>query len=311
MELVSVLFDSLQEGLAYAILVIGVFISFRMLDFADMTCEGSLTMGAAITMVMITSGINPILSVLVAFVLGTIAGIITALLHTKLKIPPLLAGIIMMTALYSINLQVIQGGRSTVIMTYGETKTIFSFLENMIPSTSFITNFQSSKLIVLTLVLILVFFAIYYFFGTEIGMSIRSTGMNKDMSKAMGINTDLMIIIGLALSNGLIALSGSLIAQKNGSSNMDIGRGTLVIGLAAIILGEAIFGKRTFKNWLISVILGSFIYNIIVAIAINLFGLNPNFLKLIQAVLIVIILALPLIKSQIKKFKTRKELNAC
>ena len=290
MELVSVLFDSLQEGLAYAILVIGVFISFRMLDFADMTCEGSLTMGAAITMVMITSGINPILSVLVAFVLGTIAGIITALLHTKLKIPPLLAGIIMMTALYSINLQVIQGGRSTVIMTYGETKTIFSFLENMIPSTSFITNFQSSKLIVLTLVLILVFFAIYYFFGTEIGMSIRSTGMNKDMSKAMGINTDLMIIIGLALSNGLIALSGSLIAQKNGSSNMDIGRGTLVIGLAAIILGEAIFGKRTFKNWLISVILGSFIYQIIVAIAINVFGLNPNFLKLIQAVLIVAIL---------------------
>ncbi|HHU21352.1 MAG TPA: ABC transporter permease [Acholeplasma sp.] len=311
MELVSVLFDSLQEGLAYAILVIGVFISFRMLDFADMTCEGSLTMGAAITMVMITSGINPILSVLVAFVLGTIAGIITALLHTKLKIPPLLAGIIMMTALYSINLQVIQGGRSTVIMTYGETKTIFSFLENMIPSTSFITNFQSSKLIVLTLVLILVFFAIYYFFGTEIGMSIRSTGMNKDMSKAMGINTDLMIIIGLALSNGLIALSGSLIAQKNGSSNMDIGRGTLVIGLAAIILGEAIFGKRTFKNWLISVILGSFIYQIIVAIAINVFGLNPNFLKLIQAVLIVAILAIPLIKSQIKKFKTRKELKAC
>ncbi|HQB79959.1 MAG TPA: ABC transporter permease, partial [Bacilli bacterium] len=147
--------------------------------------------------------------------------------------------------------------------------------------------------------------------GTEVGMSIRSTGMNKDMSKSLGINTDLMIIIGLALSNGLIALSGSLIAQKNGSSNMDIGRGTLVIGLAAIILGEAIFGKRTFKNWLISVILGSFIYNIIVAIAINLFGLNPNFLKLIQAVLIVIILALPLIKSQIKKFKTRKELNAC
>ena len=311
MELVSVLFDSLQEGLAYAILVIGVFISFRMLDFADMTCEGSLTMGAAITMVMITSGINPILSVLVAFVLGTIAGIITALLHTKLKIPPLLAGIIMMTALYSINLQVIQGGRSTVIMTYGETKTIFSFLENMIPSTSFITNFQSSKLIVLTSVLILVFFAIYYFFGTGIGMSIRSTGMDKDMSNAMGINTDLMIIIGLALSNGLIALSGSLIAQKNGSSNMDIGRGTLVIGLAAIILGEAIFGKRTFKNWLISVILGSFIYQIIVAIAINVFGLNPSFLKLIQAVLIVAILAIPLIKSQIKKFKTRKELKAC
>ena len=311
MELVSILFDSLQEGLAYAILVIGVFISFRMLDFADMTCEGSLTMGAAITMVMITSGVNPLLSVVVAFVLGTVAGIITALLHTKLKIPPLLSGIIMMTALYSINLQVIQGGKSTIIMTYGETKTIFSPLEKLIPTTSFITNFQSSKLIVLALFLILVFFAIYYFFGTEVGMSIRSTGMNKDMSKSLGINTDLMIIIGLALSNGLIALSGSLIAQKNGSSNMDIGRGTLVIGLAAIILGEAIFGKRTFKNWLISVILGSFIYNIIVAIAINLFGLNPNFLKLIQAVLIVIILALPLIKSQIKKFKTRKELNSC
>ena len=203
MELVSVLFDSLQEGLAYAILVIGVFISFRMLDFADMTCEGSLTMGAAITMVMITSGINPILSVLVAFVLGTIAGIITALLHTKLKIPPLLAGIIMMTALYSINLQVIQGGRSTVIMTYGETKTIFSFLENMIPSTSFITNFQSSKLIVLTLVLILVFFAIYYFLNRN--WYILEVAWIK-MSKAMGINTDLMIIIGLNLSNGLIAL---------------------------------------------------------------------------------------------------------
>ncbi|MDD5183622.1 MAG: ABC transporter permease, partial [Bacilli bacterium] len=168
-----------------------------------------------------------------------------------------------------------------------------------------------SKTVTALLVVIIVFLILYWFFGTEIGMSIRTTGMNQKMSKSLGINTDLMIILGLALANGLVALSGSLIAQKMNSSNMDIGKGTIVIGLASIIIGEAIIGKKTFKVWLFAIIVGSFVYQLLIAIAINLLGMNPNDLKLLQAILVAIILGTPLITKMIKDRKVNKELRSC
>lgn len=299
--LLNILTDSFQEGLVWAIMALGIFISFRVLDFADLTSEGTLTLGAAIAAALIVAKVNPVLATIIAFFGGTVAGSITGLLHTKLKIPGILAGIITMTGLYSINLKVM--GKASLYI--GDNKTVFSYI-NMI-----LDNRALSKTLTALLVVVIIFFILYWFFGTEIGMSIRTTGMNQKMSKSLGINTDLMIILGLALANGLVALSGSLIAQKMASSNMDIGKGTIVIGLASIIIGEAITGKKTFKIWLISIIVGSFVYQLLIAIAINLLGMNPNDLKLLQAILVAIILGMPLITKTLKNRKVNKELKSC
>lgn len=299
--LLNILTDSFQEGLVWAIMALGIFISFRVLDFADLTSEGTLTLGAAIAAALIVKGVNPLLATIIAFFGGMLAGSITGLLHTKLKIPRILAGIITMTGLYSINLKVM--GKASLYI--GDNETVFSYI-NMI-----LDNRALSKTITALLVVLIVFLILYWFFGTEIGMSIRTTGMNQKMSKSLGINTDLMIILGLALANGLVALSGSLIAQKMSSSNMDIGKGTIVIGLASIIIGEAIIGKKSFKVWLIAIIVGSFIYQLLIAIAINLLGMNPNDLKLLQAILVAIILGMPLITKTIKDRKVNKELRSC
>lgn len=299
--LINILTDSFQEGLVWAIMALGIFISFRVLNFADLTSEGTLTLGAAIAAALIIKGVNPVLATLIAFLGGMFAGIITGLLHTKLKIPGILAGIITMTGLYSVNLRVM--GKASLYI--GENKTVFSYINMLFDDRAL------SKTVTALLVVIIVFLILYWFFGTEIGMSIRTTGMNQKMSKSLDINTDLMIILGLALANGLVALSGSLIAQKMNSSNMDIGKGTIVIGLASIIIGEAIIGKKTFKVWLFAIIVGSFVYQLLIAIAINLLGMNPNDLKLLQAILVAIILGTPLITKMIKDRKVNKELRSC
>lgn len=299
--LLNILTDSFQEGLVWAIMALGIFISFRVLDFADLTSEGTLTLGAAIAAILIIKGVNPLLATIIAFFGGMLAGTITGLLHTKLKIPGILAGIITMTGLYSVNLKVM--GKASLYI--GDNKTVFSYI-NML-----FDNRALSKTLTALLVVIIIFLVLYWFFGTEIGMSVRTTGMNQKMSKSLGINTDLMIILGLALANGLVALSGSLIAQKMASSNMDIGKGTIVIGLASIIIGEAIIGKKSFKVWLIAIIVGSFVYQLLIAIAINLLGMNPNDLKLLQAILVAIILGMPLITKAIKNRKVNKELKSC
>lgn len=278
-------------------MALGIFISYRALDTADMTAEGAVTLGSSITISLILKGFNLPLTLLIAILGGFIAGAITGILHTKLKIPAILAGIITMTGLYSINLRVM--GKASLYLE--EEFTVYSFLRNLISDASI------SKIITTVFIVVFIFLVLYWFFGTEIGMSLRATGMNPKMARAQGINTDIMIILGLAISNALIALSGSLSAQSNRTANMDIGKGTLVIGLASIIIGEVIFGKRSFKNWLISVILGSIIFQIIIGIAIAV-GLNPNDLKLVQAIIIALILALPVIKSVTNNKKT--EVNA-
>ncbi|MGI6767748.1 MAG: ABC transporter permease [Bacilli bacterium] len=284
--------DGIQLGLIWSLMTLGIFISFRVLDLADLTAEGTITLGSAITISLIESGMNPLVSTLIALVGGFLVGMITGILHTKLKIPAILAGIISMTGLYTINLRIM--GKAAI---FTQADTIYSFFRKMI-NNPFFANTITTLIIV-----VIFFFILYWFFGTEIGMSIRATGMNQKMARAQGINTHVMIILGLAIANALIAMSGALHAQSNKFANMDIGKGTIVIGLASIIIGEVIFGKRSFKNWLISVILGSIIYQALVAIAIAL-GMDPNDLKLLQAILIAVILALPLIR---KAWFTRKK----
>jgi putative ABC transport system permease protein len=276
-------------------MALGIFISFRVLNFSDLTSEGAVTLGGAVTTSLIIAEVSPLIATIVALIAGFTAGMITGFLHTKLKIPGILAGIITMTGLYSVNLRVM--GKASLYL--GDLSTIFS------PLSSIIINPYISKILTTLLVVVIVFIIIYYFFGTEIGMSIRITGMNQTAARSQGINTNLMIILGLGISNALISLSGSLAVQSTKSSNMDIGRGTIVIGLASIIIGEVIFGKRSFKNWLISVILGSIIYQALVGLAIVL-GLNPNDLKILQAILIAIILGLPVIKKAIHEKRGRQ-----
>jgi len=283
-----ILQDAIEIGLIWSLMTLGIFISFRVLKFADLTAEGAVTLGSAISIALILADVSPFIATVVAFTGGFIAGIITGLLHTKLKIPAILAGIISMTGLYSINLRVM--GKASIYI--GDAGTIYSFFRNLIDQPFL------AKTITTLLVVVIVFNMLYWFFGTEIGMSVRATGMNQKMARAQGISTDIMIILGLALANGLIALSGALSAQSAKSANMDIGKGTIVIGLASIILGEVIFGKRSFKNWLISVILGSIIYQGLVGVAIAV-GIKPNDLKLLQAILIAFILAMPLLKRKV------------
>ncbi len=291
-----VLIDTLAVGLPYALLALGIFISYRILDFADLSAEGSFTLGGALSVALIVLGVNPIVATLLAVIAGILAGTLTGILHTKLKIPKLLSGIITTTALFSINMLIMGMAKSTSysnVVYVGNNPTIFSYLK-------LFDSAYINSIITAAIVVILVLFILYWFFGTEIGMSIRATGMNGNMARAQGINTTLYTIVGLALSNSLIAMGGSLFAQNELNADNNMGVGALVIGLSAIIIGESLFGKRSFKNWIISVALGSIMYYLIVAIAIQL-GLPHYLKKLLYAFLITIVLAGPLIKKLIKK----------
>jgi putative ABC transport system permease protein len=294
-QILYILKDAVEIGLIWSLMALGIFISFRVLNVADLTAEGSITLGSAVATSLIIHNMNYGLATIIALFAGAASGAITGILHTKFKIPAILAGIITMTGLYSINLRIM--GKAAIYI--GEKSTIYSLLRD------FISDAFVAKALTTLIIVIIVFFILYWFFGTEIGMSLRATGMNEKMARAQGINSTAMIILGLAISNGLIALSGALIAQDSNSANMDVGRGTIVIGLAAIIIGESIFGKRSFKNWLISVILGSIVYYCLIGIAIAL-GLNYNDLKLLQAILIAIILFIPVLK---QKYFKKKEVK--
>ncbi len=300
----DILLDTFLMGFPYAILALGVFISYRVLDFADLSCEGTFVLGGATALVMIANGANPWLATLTAFFVGAIGGLITGLLNTKLKINGLLAGIITLTAFFSINL-VILGINSdepfsfattyssfrTLKVTVGEDPTIFGLLGNLFSVRKY------GVLIELTVILLIILALLYFFFGTEVGMSMRAAGMNKKMARAQGINTDFYVILGLMISNGLIALSAALGAQRDYTISSVSGTGMIVVGLASIIIGEALFGKRSFKNWLISVVLGAIVYYFIIAIALYL-GFPSHLLKLLYAILIVLILVLGFLKEK-------------
>lgn len=277
------------QGLMWAILSLGVFLSFRILDVPDMTCEGSFPLGGAIAATMVVAGVSPWLAIVAAVIGGMVAGAVTGILYTKLKIPAILAGILTMIALYSINLHVM--GKANVSLL--RTDTIFRLASRFLDCGSSVAALVVSGGLILVLVL-----WVYWFFGTELGMCIRATGFNVHMMRAQGVNTDTMTILGLLLSNGLIGACGAVVAQNNGFADVGMGIGTLVIGLASIIIGEVVLNATSFKTSLIAVMVGSVIYRVIIAVVLYM-GMEPNDLKLFTAVVVVLALSMPLIKTHI------------
>ena len=298
---------ALSQGLFWAILAIGVYIAFRILDFADLTSEGSFALGGSVSATMIVAlGWNPFLSLIIAIIAGMLSGVVTGLLHTKLKIPAILSGILSMIALYSINLR-IMGQANTPLLGQG---TIISEIKGLLPAAEELgikdSMLQTLVSIGVGLIFSLMVIAfLYWFFGTEVGCAIRATGNNEAMVRAQGANTDLMKIVGLAIGNGLIALSGGLVAQSQGYADVGMGVGASVTGLASIVIGEVVFHRRrSFAHKLLAIVIGSVIYRIIIAIVLQ-FGLNNNDLKLLTAVLVAVALSVPVLKKQ--KVKVRKE----
>jgi putative ABC transport system permease protein len=279
-------------GLLWAVMTIGVYITFRILDIADLTVEGSIAMGGAIAAQVITKGGNPFAATLLAMLGGMAAGLVTGLLHTKLKIPALLSGILTMIALYSINLHIM--GKANISLL--RMNTVYTGFEKLGLD-------HNNSIIVLGLIFVSVIIAVlYWFFGTEIGCAIRATGNNPNMVRAQGINTNTMKILGLVLSNGLVSLSGALIAQSQSFADVQMGTGSIVIGLASVIIGEVLFGKKNFFRRLTALALGAVTYRIIIALVLKM-GMPANDLKLFTAITVAIALALPVIKNRLRPAK--------
>lgn len=298
--MLDLVLSTVSQGLLWAIMALGVFLTFRVLDIADLSVEGTFPLGAAVAATLIDAGHSVWFAMLIALIAGCIGGTVTALLTTKLKIPALLSGILIMIGLYSVNLMIM--GKANVPLLRAET--VFTLTENLFSVSSVVAT-----LIVGLVATVIVGAIMYWFFGTVLGTAIRATGCNPQMARAQGINTNVMVILGLLISNGLVALSGALVAQSNGFADVGMGTGTIVIGLASVIIGEVLFGTRSFKNWLISVVLGSVVYRAVIAIVLEL-GMPPNDLKLFTAVLVAIALSLPLIKNKFAIMKRSEEADA-
>ena len=283
----DLIISTVAQGLLWAVLAMGVFITFRILNIADLSVEGSFPLGGAVAAVLLAEKYNPATAIVVAGIAGMLAGAMSGLLHTKLKIPALMSGILTMIALYSVILRVMGKANLSLL----NTDTVFTSMEFLQLSPN-MTTFVVGLFIAVAIPLWM-----YWFFGTEIGMAVRATGNNPQMIRAMGVNTDDMFLLGLVLSNGLVAVSGAFVAQDNGFADVGMGAGTIVIGLASVIIGEVVFGTRNFKNSLISVVLGSILYRIVIAVVLYL-GMPPNDLKLFTAILVAIALSLPLVKAK-------------
>lgn len=287
--MLSLMIPTVAQGLLWALMALGVYVTFRVLDIADLTVEGSFPLGAATAASLMVAGYGPLAALLAAFVAGMLAGVVTGLLHTKMKIPALLAGILTMIALYSVNLRIMGKANLSLL----GVDTVFKLTKSSLDLTM-----AQTTLVVGLAVTVIVGAFLYWFFGTQIGAAIRATGFNQQMIRAQGVDTDVTIILGLLLSNGLVAVSGALVAQSNGFSDVGMGTGTIVIGLASVIIGEVLFGTRSFKNCLISVVLGSIVYRIVIA-AVLAMGMPPNDLKLFTSVLVALALSMPLIKAKL------------
>lgn len=288
----QVLLGALSLGLMWAVMTIGVYISYRVLDIADLSVEGTLPLGAAVACMLISDGCDPYLASLAALLCGCLAGVCTGLLHTKLKIPALLSGILTMISLYSINMRIMGGKPSVYIL---RKPTVFKPLQNLG------LDANLSMILVSLVCAMLVISILYWFFGTELGSAIRATGNNSRMVQAQGVNTDAMKIIGLMLGNGLAALSGALIAQSQSFADVQMGAGSIVIGLASLIIGEVLFNSRGFYGRLFALILGSIVYRVIIAMVLK-FGMNPNDLKLFTAITVAVALWLPQGKTLLRTF---------
>ena len=279
MKLLNALPGAVSQGVIWGIMAIGVYITYRILDVADLTVDGTLATGGAVCIMLMRSGLNPWLALLCAFLAGLLAGLATGLLHTRCGIPAILSGILTQLALYSVNLR-IMGGKSNQPISVDK--------YNLVVSQRYVTEFSLRNPLIPAVVTLVVLIAIlYWFFGTEYGSALRATGANPHMASAQGIDTRVAVTVGLMLSNGLVALAGALLAQYQGATDVNMGRGAIVIGLAAVIIGDVLLGKvfRNFALKLCTVVVGAVVYYLVLQIVLQL-GLNTNDLKLFTALIV-------------------------
>lgn len=322
----TAIFGSVEQGIIYAIMALGVYLTFRVLDFPDLTVDGSFVTGAGTAATMIVLGYHPVLATLTAIVAGFIAGCITGLLHTKGKINPLLSGILMMIALYSINLRIMgltaenSIGRPNIPLLNSETLfSLFYGWWGKLGIDEVINNFLKSigiqyvpgtwgTIVVVVIIVLIIKIIVDWFLKTEVGLAIRATGDNKKMIRSFSANTDNLVIIGLGISNALVALSGALIAQYAKFADIGMGIGMIVIGLASVIIGEAIFGTKTIVRTTLAVISGAIIYRIVLALALRIDLLDTGDMKLITAIIVIAALILPqyIDKRREKRRKARR-----
>lgn len=286
LSLFNALPGAVTQGMLWGIMAIGVYITYRILDVADLTVDGSLATGGAVCVMLMRAGWNPWLALLCAFLAGVLAGLFTGLLHTRCGIPAILAGILTQLALYSVNLRIMTGKANQPI---GVDK------YDLLVSQRYVREMSLDNPILLVILFLVVMIGVlYWFFGTEYGSSLRATGANQNMARAQGINTRSAVTFALMLSNGLVALSGALLAQYQGAVDVNMGRGAIVIGLAAVIIGEVLLSKvfRSFALKLTAVVIGAVIYYIVLQVVLQL-GLNTNDLKLLTALIVALFLAIP------------------
>lgn len=287
-SLLNALPASVAQGLIWAVMAIGVYLTYKILDFSDLTVDGSIATGGAVTVMMVLGGVNPYVALLCAFCAGMAAGLVTGLFHTALGIPPILSGILTQIALYSINMRILAGKSN-------QAASVDKY--DLIISSRYINN-----AILFGLIFVVVLVAVlYWFFGTELGHSLRATGNNPNMARAQGININFNKLLALVLSNGLVALSGGLLSQYQGYADVKMGQGAIVIGLAAVIIGDVLFGRifRNFALKLLGVGLGAVIYYVVIAVVLWL-RLPSNDLKLFTSLLVAIFLAFPRIKEMVQ-----------
>lgn len=298
--LINALPGSVAQGLIWGIAAIGIYITFRILDFADLTVDGSLCTGGAVCIMMMQSGYNVFIALVVSVIAGMLTGWLTGIFNTFMGIPPILAGILTQLGLYSINLKIMGKSNQAINVDKYDLLVSLRYIKNV--------AIYKNTILVVFIILVVIIGILYWFFGTELGSALRATGCNANMSRAQGINTDVTKVIGLMISNGLVALSGALLSQYQGFADINMGRGAIVIGLAAVIIGEAIFGK-VFKNFglkLFGVALGSILYYLVLQTVIWM-GVDTDLLKLLSALVVAVFLATPywkgkyFAKSNIKK----------
>ncbi|SDI01853.1 putative ABC transport system permease protein [Alteribacillus persepolensis] len=316
------IFGAVESGIIYALMALGVYITFRVLDFPDLTVDGSFVTGAAVAAVMIVNGQSPLTATITAVAAGFIAGCVTGLLHTKGKINPLLSGILMMIALYSINLRIM--GQSNIPLLNESTvfTPVVSLWESLNLSAPFHAiiawlGIESSPrtwaVIFFALIITLIIkFVTDYFLKTEVGLALRATGDNKKMIRSFSANTDILIIVGVGISNAFVALSGALIAQHGGFADAGMGIGMIIIGLASVIIGEALFGTKSIARTTLAVIGGAIIYRIVVSMALRVDFLETGDMKLITAIIVVAALVTPKLldaqREKRRRLRKRKEI---
>ncbi|WP_419787941.1 ABC transporter permease [Pseudodesulfovibrio sp.] len=288
------LFGAVEQGFAYGLMVLGVYLTFRVLDFPDLTVDGSLPLGASVAAVAVTSGHSPVLAIFMAGAAGFLAGAVTGILNTKFKILHLLASILTMISLYSINLRIM--GRPN--MTLLGKDTVVDWFRTYTGLPSYLSTPVLFAIICFVTVAVLV-----WFLHTEVGLAFLATGDNSQMITSQGVNTDIVIICGVGLSNAMVSMSGALVAQNQGSADVNMGVGTIVAGLASVIVGETVFGDKTIGRALVAALLGSVLYRVVIALALGLklgsFSFTPSDLNLITALLVIFALVMPRIKRRI------------